>query len=248
MAFDRRARSRRDRGSSSSSPTTIAHCGLPIETCWKAHSRPPLLSVPRAVRPADGKVLGRGRGPPHRHRAGALRGDRRRHRPGGGEDREGVRVGPAVPAQVEDRLAGPVAGELGLGAVRVEDPQLGPDGVVRIELARGRITRTAVPPVDSSGPISFLAGPGSAIVRPLDAVAGYAVPDGIAALDAGRPAGCLRPRAARTGPGTHVDGRAVRRSGAGDAADRLRRAGHSQRPSRCRPSAAGTPRRTAPVT
>ena len=36
-----------------------------------------------------------------------------------------VRVGPAVAAQVEDRLAGAVAGQLGLGAVGVEDPQLG---------------------------------------------------------------------------------------------------------------------------
>ena len=36
-----------------------------------------------------------------------------------------VGVGPAVAPQVEDRLAGPVARELGLGAVGVEDPQLG---------------------------------------------------------------------------------------------------------------------------
>ena len=32
---------------SSSSPTTIAHCGLPIETCWNSHSRPAALRVPR---------------------------------------------------------------------------------------------------------------------------------------------------------------------------------------------------------
>lgn len=54
----------------------------------------------------------------------------------------------------------------------------GPDGIVRIELARGRVTRTPVPPVGSSGPVSFLAGPGIAIIRPMDAVTGYAVPDG----------------------------------------------------------------------
>jgi hypothetical protein len=66
---------------------------------------------------------------------------------------------------------------------------LGADGVVRIELSRGRITRTAVPPVDSSGPISFLAGPGTAIVRPLDAVAGYSVPDGRPALTLAGPLG-----------------------------------------------------------
>ncbi len=40
---------------SSPSPTSIAHCGLPIETCWKAHSRPPALSVPTPSGPPDGK-------------------------------------------------------------------------------------------------------------------------------------------------------------------------------------------------
>ena len=43
--------------SSSSSPTTIAHCGLPIETCWKSHSRPPALSVPLPSSPPEGKSL-----------------------------------------------------------------------------------------------------------------------------------------------------------------------------------------------
>ena len=80
---------------------------------------------PPAVRAARGKVLGPGRGAAHLDRAGPLRGDRRRDRPRRREDREGLRVGPALAAQVEDRLAGPVAGELGLGAVGVEDPQLG---------------------------------------------------------------------------------------------------------------------------
>ena len=45
-----------------------------------------------------------------------------------------VGVGPAVAAQVEDRLAGAVAGELGLGAVGVEDPQLGDE--LRVLAAR----------------------------------------------------------------------------------------------------------------
>ncbi|MCW2493798.1 MAG: hypothetical protein JWN47_3162, partial [Frankiales bacterium] len=44
------------------------------------------------------------------------------------------------------------------------------DGVVRIELARGRITRTALPPLSTGGPVSFVVGPGGAIVRPMDAV------------------------------------------------------------------------------
>jgi hypothetical protein len=50
--------------------------------------------------------------------------------------------------------------------------------VVRIQFASGRITRTAVPPVLSSGPVTFLVGPHQAIIRPLDSVPGYLVPDG----------------------------------------------------------------------
>jgi hypothetical protein len=54
----------------------------------------------------------------------------------------------------------------------------GPGEVVRIQLARGRITRTAVPGLASDGPLAFLAGPGEVIIRPIDVVPGYAVPDG----------------------------------------------------------------------
>jgi len=57
--------------------------------------------------------------------------------------------------------------------------------VVRIQFASGRITRTAVPPVLSGGPVSFLVGPHQVIIRPLDFVPGYLVPDG-------RPARLLR--------------------------------------------------------
>lgn len=59
----------------------------------------------------------------------------------------------------------------------------GPDSLVRIELAKGRLTRTAVPGVGSSGPISFVVGPDRAIVRPLDFVRGFAVRDGHNATD-----------------------------------------------------------------
>jgi hypothetical protein len=55
---------------------------------------------------------------------------------------------------------------------------LGQQEVVRIQLARGRVTRTQVPPLMSSGPVSLLAGPHEAIIRPLDFVPGYLVPDG----------------------------------------------------------------------
>lgn len=54
----------------------------------------------------------------------------------------------------------------------------GPAGLVRVQLARGRITRTAVPALDSSGPVSFVVGPNQVAIRPLDAVPGYLVPDG----------------------------------------------------------------------
>jgi hypothetical protein len=66
--------------------------------------------------------------------------------------------------------------------------------VARIQLAQGRITRTQVPPLGSNGPVSFVVGPTQAIVRPLDFVPGYVVPDGRLAarlsgrLDAGGPA------------------------------------------------------------
>jgi len=55
---------------------------------------------------------------------------------------------------------------------------LGPGEVVRIQFARGRITRIAFPGLLSSGPVTLLAGPHQAIVRPLDYVPGYLVPDG----------------------------------------------------------------------
>jgi hypothetical protein len=53
--------------------------------------------------------------------------------------------------------------------------------VVRIQFASGRITRTAVPPVLSSGPVTFVVGPHQVIIRPLDDVPGYLVPDGLPA-------------------------------------------------------------------
>lgn len=53
------------------------------------------------------------------------------------------------------------------------------DGVVvRIEVARDRITRTAVPALASEGPVSFVAGSSWALVRPLDFVPGYVIRDG----------------------------------------------------------------------
>ncbi len=54
----------------------------------------------------------------------------------------------------------------------------GPNQVLRIQPARGRITRTAVPPLRSDGPVFLAAGPGQVIIRPLDFVPGYLVADG----------------------------------------------------------------------
>ena len=51
-------------------------------------------------------------------------------------------------------------------------------GVVTIDFAQRQIIQTALPPPEGSGPVSFIVGPNSAIVRPLDDVPGYLVPDG----------------------------------------------------------------------
>ena len=71
-------------------------------------------------------------------------------------DRELALVGPAGAAQVEDRLAGAVAGELGLRAVGVEDPQAGDEAglVGRGELEHAVAARAGVPvaePPDALG-------------------------------------------------------------------------------------------------
>jgi len=73
--------------------------------------------------------------------------------------------------------------------------------VVRIEFARGRITRTAVPALASTGPVSFVVGRGWAMVRPLDFVPGYIVPDG-------QPARALTGALSRGGPALPGPGQA----------------------------------------
>lgn len=69
----------------------------------------------------------------------------------------------------------------------------GPDSVVRIQLAAGKVTRTPLPGLSSSGPVSFLVGPSQMLIRPLDFVTGYLVPDG-------RPAQELVAPTMRAGP------------------------------------------------
>ena len=58
----------------------------------------------------------------------------------------------------------------------------GPADLVSVQLARGRITVTSVPELETGNPIvSFLIGPHEAIVRSADFVPGYVIPDGRAA-------------------------------------------------------------------
>jgi hypothetical protein len=57
----------------------------------------------------------------------------------------------------------------------------GSDELVRIQPATGRITRTPVPALNSSGAVSLLVGPDRVVVRPWDFVSGYVVRDGMPA-------------------------------------------------------------------
>jgi hypothetical protein len=50
--------------------------------------------------------------------------------------------------------------------------------LIRIQLAVGQITRTAVPGLQAAGPVYLVAGPDRAVIRPLDLVPGYLVIDG----------------------------------------------------------------------
>jgi hypothetical protein len=51
-------------------------------------------------------------------------------------------------------------------------------GVVAVQFARGRIVRTHLPPLQGDGIVSLVAARGEVLVRPLDRVPGYVVPDG----------------------------------------------------------------------
>ena len=50
--------------------------------------------------------------------------------------------------------------------------------VVAVQFARGRIVRTTIPVLEGDGVVSMVAASGEALVRPLDDVPGYIVPDG----------------------------------------------------------------------
>lgn len=52
------------------------------------------------------------------------------------------------------------------------------DGLVAVQFGRGRIVSTRLPPLQGDGIVSLVAARGEVLVRPLDRVPGYAVPDG----------------------------------------------------------------------
>ena len=55
----------------------------------------------------------------------------------------------------------------------------GPDDLLWIELARGQITQTYVPPLETaSRDVAFVIGAREAVIRPADYVPGYVIPDG----------------------------------------------------------------------
>jgi len=59
-----------------------------------------------------------------------------------------------------------------------EPGAIGSAVLVRIEFAAGQVSRTKLPPLGSDGPAAVMAGPHQVIVRPIDDVPGYLVPDG----------------------------------------------------------------------
>jgi hypothetical protein len=55
----------------------------------------------------------------------------------------------------------------------------GPDDLIRVQLAQGRLSVTHVPPLETANPdVSFVVGPHEAVIRSTDLVPGYVVPDG----------------------------------------------------------------------
>ena len=96
-----------------------------------------------------------------------------------------------VPGPIEPQLPTPtpssattsrvVVPDLGPAILGVTDRwelfALGDTSVTQIQLAAGRITTTYFAPLQSTGPVFLVVGPDRAIVKPLDRVPGYVVPD-----------------------------------------------------------------------
>ena len=85
---------------------------------------------------------------------------------------------PARPAPARAQVTVTQAGHRLLGVRAWELLGYGPGRAVRVQLAAGRVTQTRLPALESTGPVSFVTGPSQMIIRPLDFVPGYVVPDG----------------------------------------------------------------------
>jgi hypothetical protein len=81
-----------------------------------------------------------------------------------------VKTGPVTVSQLQRPLLGQTGNWTLFGR--------GERTLIRIDLARNEITRTVVPSLQSSGPVYFVPAAGEVIIRPLDFVPSYAVPDG----------------------------------------------------------------------
>jgi hypothetical protein len=90
-----------------------------------------------------------------------------------------------TPVQSATAISNPVVSDLGHplfgAAAGWELIGRGPAGVVVLDPAHGRLTRTPLPGLASSAQVSLVAGRGWVMVRPMDSVPGYLVPDGQAA-------------------------------------------------------------------
>lgn len=85
---------------------------------------------------------------------------------------------PTPSSATTSRVVVPDLGPAILGVTdRWELFALGDTSVTQIQLAAGRITTTYFAPLQSTGPVFLVVGPDRAIVKPLDRVPGYVVPD-----------------------------------------------------------------------
>jgi hypothetical protein len=84
------------------------------------------------------------------------------------------------------------------------EPEADGGELIRIQFAKGMITDTRIPALDSSGPVSVLVEGGEVIIRPLDFVPGYAVPNGRSARASGG-LGQWRPDLPRAAAGPALD-------------------------------------------
>lgn len=97
----------------------------------------------------------------------------------GSASRSGARPArpPANPGELTIRAPSTTRHLLGVTA-GYEVLARGPSGLVRIQLAKGQVTWTRVPPLQTSSPaVAFVAAAHEAIIRPADFVPGYVVAD-----------------------------------------------------------------------